>query len=158
MPYVLRVDEDMFKEHVSFEVSAVPWDGVPDGAEVALAGPEGVYALGKGAGGEVVVDERIDSPVAVEAPCEPGLHEVDEAWWKAVEAGVEGHGPVEDYIVNLSLPIEARSEAEAARLFWSYVRLLGPENLPLFIAPYGNELEGQAYLQGVPHEGDPEEE
>ncbi|QSB07076.1 hypothetical protein JQS30_12560 [Natronoglycomyces albus] len=67
------------------------------------------------------------------------------------------NGQRRDWLVTLSLPVEASTKGEAVRQFWSYVRSLGPSELPTFVAPYGNELDGQAYLLGVEHEQDPEE-
>ncbi len=62
-----------------------------------------------------------------------------------------------DWLVTLSIPIEAVDRAEAVRRFWSYVRSLGPTELPTFVAPYGREIDGTAFLLGVEHEQDPEE-
>ena len=62
-----------------------------------------------------------------------------------------------DWLVTLSMPIEAVDKAEAVRQFWSYIRSLGPKELPTFVSPYGRELEGTSFLLGVEHEQDPEE-
>lgn len=62
------------------------------------------------------------------------------------------------WMVNLSLPIEASSAGEAAQIFWSYVRELGPQELPAFVWPRGDEMSMRPYVLGVEHEMDPEEE
>ena len=60
--------------------------------------------------------------------------------------------------MSVDLPIEAASPAEAVRLFWSYVYELGPQELPAFVAPTGNELAMQAFVLGVESNQDPEED
>jgi hypothetical protein len=70
-------------------------------------------------------------------------------------------GPPADrgtWLVNLDLPIEASSPAEAVRLFWSYVMELGPRELPVFVSPSGNELAMQAFVLGAEANQDPEED
>ena len=62
------------------------------------------------------------------------------------------------WLVSLDLPIEAESQAEAVRLFWSYVRELGPAELPAFVSPSGDELAMQAFVLGVEANQDPEED
>lgn len=66
--------------------------------------------------------------------------------------------PVRSWLVNISLPIEATSAAEAVRLFWSYVWELGPRELPAFVSPIGNELAMQAFVSGEVANQDPEED
>jgi hypothetical protein len=63
-----------------------------------------------------------------------------------------------DWMVSLDLPIEAGSPAEAVRVFWTYVRQLGPQELPAFVWPHGDELAMRPYVLGAEHEMDPEEE
>ena len=62
------------------------------------------------------------------------------------------------WLVSLDLPIEAPTPAEAVRLFWSYVRDLGPAELPAFVSPAGDELAMQAFVLGEEANQDPEEE
>ncbi|MFF3866719.1 hypothetical protein [Micromonospora sp. NPDC001898] len=62
------------------------------------------------------------------------------------------------WLVSLDLPIEAETPAEAVRLFWSYVRDLGPQELPAFVSPSGNELAMQAFVLGAEANQDPEED
>jgi hypothetical protein len=61
------------------------------------------------------------------------------------------------WLVSLDLPIEASSPAEAVRAFWSYVRELGPSELPAFVSPAGNESAMQAFVLGTESNQDPEE-
>jgi hypothetical protein len=58
--------------------------------------------------------------------------------------------------VSLTLPIEAPTRAEAVLRFWAFVRLLGPEQLPAFVWPAGDELAMQAYVLEHPVSLDPE--
>ncbi|MFF3853907.1 hypothetical protein [Micromonospora sp. NPDC002575] len=62
------------------------------------------------------------------------------------------------WLVSLDLPIEAETPAEAVRLFWSYVRDLGPRELPAFVSPSGDELAMQAFVLGAEANQDPEED
>ncbi|MPZ27472.1 MAG: hypothetical protein GEV12_13965 [Micromonosporaceae bacterium] len=62
------------------------------------------------------------------------------------------------WLVSVDLPIEAASPAEAVAEFWAYLRELGPDQLPAFVAPIGDELAMRAYLAGEPHDLDPEED
>ena len=62
------------------------------------------------------------------------------------------------WLVSVALPIEAANPAEAVRQFWSYVRELGPAELPTFVWPSGDELAMQAFVLGVEANQDPEEE
>ena len=58
----------------------------------------------------------------------------------------------------MDLPIEADSAAEAVRRYWSYVRDLGPTELPAYVAPLDDELAMQAYVMGQEAALDPEED
>ncbi|MGH8879183.1 MAG: hypothetical protein ACRD0P_17880 [Stackebrandtia sp.] len=66
--------------------------------------------------------------------------------------------PVKDWQVSVSLPIEAGSRAEAVTQFWQYIASLGPEELPAFVSPYGDELDMLAYVAGSETDLDPEED
>ncbi|TDC76306.1 hypothetical protein E1193_24145, partial [Micromonospora sp. KC606] len=66
--------------------------------------------------------------------------------------------PRRTWLVSLDLPIEADTRAEAVRLFWSYVRELGPGELPTFVSPSGDELAMQAFVLGAEANQDPEED
>ncbi|AEB42732.1 MULTISPECIES: hypothetical protein [Micromonospora] len=84
----------------------------------------------------------------------------------ALDAGafrdlVERLGPPpqrQSWLVSLDLPIEADSPAEAVRLFWAYVQELGPQELPAFVSPSGDELSMQAFVLGAEANQDPEED
>ncbi|MDR7280569.1 hypothetical protein [Catenuloplanes atrovinosus] len=76
-------------------------------------------------------------------------------------AVVDRFGPPlerQTWLVSVDLPIEASTRAEAVRLFWSYVRDLGPAELPAFVSPSGDELAMQAFVLGEETNLDPEEE
>jgi hypothetical protein len=62
------------------------------------------------------------------------------------------------WLVSVDLPIEAASPAEAVRQFWTYVRELGPAELPAFVTPTDDELAMQAFVLGEEANLDPEEE
>jgi hypothetical protein len=62
------------------------------------------------------------------------------------------------WLVSLDLPIEAETPAEAVRQFWSYVRELGPAELPTFVSPSDDELAMQAFVLGEQASQDPEED
>lgn len=66
--------------------------------------------------------------------------------------------PRPEWMVSLNLPIEAASPAEAVRVFWTYVRSLGPAELPAFVWPRGDEYAMRPFVLGAEHEMDPEEE
>lgn len=67
-------------------------------------------------------------------------------------------GGRQTWLVSLDLPIEAATPAEAAAEFWAVLRELGPDQLPVYVAPLDDELAMQAYLAGQPHDLDPEED
>lgn len=62
------------------------------------------------------------------------------------------------WLVNVSLPVEARTAPEAVRAFWSLVRELGPTELPTYVSPSGDELAMQVYVLGEESNQDPEED
>jgi hypothetical protein len=74
----------------------------------------------------------------------------------AAEAGPVGR--VRTWMVGVDLPIEAESPGEAARQYWSYLRELGPGELPAYVSPADDELAMQAYLLGEATNLDPEEQ
>ncbi|MEV4631421.1 hypothetical protein AB0J90_34640 [Micromonospora sp. NPDC049523] len=116
---------------------------------------------GEGPGALVVTYTRrvFDAPAEVDQLTLDGpLTPVDPATYRALADRV---GPPRDrstWLVSLDLPIEAASPAEAVALFWSYVRDLGPQELPTFVSPAGNELAMQAFVLGVEANQDPEED
>jgi hypothetical protein len=66
--------------------------------------------------------------------------------------------PQRTWLVSVDLPIEAATPADAVAQFWSYLRELGPDELPAFVAPLEDELAMQAYVSGQPHDLDPEDD
>ncbi|MFI5906418.1 hypothetical protein [Dactylosporangium sp. NPDC051541] len=83
---------------------------------------------------------------------------LDESSYLAIARQVAPSSLRRTYLVSVDLPIEASSPGEAVRQFWSYVRELGPAELPAFVWPAGDELAMQAYVLGVEANQDPEEE
>ncbi|GAB3645052.1 hypothetical protein [Glycomyces tarimensis] len=159
--WLLVLNEDDFIEQQAYEVDSVePAAGVPagaaDGDEVALAGPGGVYAFGRIDGGAVAYRRRLNE-LSKPADADEGWNELDGEAWERLVAALPTAERKRDWLVSLSIPVEAFDRAEAVRRFWSYTRSLGPKELPTFVAPYGRELEGTAFLLGVEHEQDPEE-
>ncbi|WP_035697901.1 hypothetical protein, partial [Glycomyces tenuis] len=87
--WLLVLNEDDFTEQQAYEVDSVKSAaGVPagaeDGDEVALAGPGGVFALGRVEGEAVAYRRRLEEPseaaVPLEGP-EEGWAPLDEAAW-----------------------------------------------------------------------------
>lgn len=184
--WLLALNDDEFTEQQAYEIEAIePAAALPagagDGDEVALAGAEGVFALGTVADKAVAYRRRLEEPVKTaatvsldsaslnsSAPLNDSSRSDDAAegaGWTALdpEAWEELIGTLptperrSDWLVTLSMPIEAVDKAEAVRQFWSYIKALGPKELPTFVSPYGRELEGTSFLLGVEHEQDPEE-
>ncbi|MFV2017631.1 hypothetical protein [Micromonospora sp. LOL_023] len=83
---------------------------------------------------------------------------VDVATYRALAGQLAPTGDRRTWLVSLDLPIEAPTAAEAVRLFWSYVRDLGPRELPTFVYPSGDELAMQAFVLGAEANQDPEED
>jgi hypothetical protein len=92
----------------------------------------------------------------------PGAHRMDADRFAALldKAGAEHRvdGAKREWLVGLYLPIEAASQAEAVRAFWTYTLQLGPRELPAFVSPLGDELAMQAYVLGEVANLDPEED
>ncbi|MFG3339587.1 hypothetical protein [Glycomyces sp. NPDC048151] len=161
--WLLALNEDEYTEQQAYEVEAVESagrpEGVADGDEVALAGPEGVFALGVASGAGIAYRRRLEEPAKTveSADVEEGWTELNPEAWEDLVRTLPTPERRSDWLVTLSMPIEAVDKAEAVRQFWSYIRSLGPKELPTFVAPYGRELEGTSFLLGVEHEQDPEE-
>lgn len=172
--WLLALNDDEYTEQQAYEVEAVEPAGRPervaDGDEVALAGPEGVFALGEVEGPALAYRRRLEAPVktdetaqiygsasSAESGAVEGWTELNPDAWEALVRALPTPERRRDWLVTLSMPIEAVDKAEAVRQFWSYIRSLGPQELPTFVAPYGRELEGTSFLLGVEHEQDPEE-
>jgi hypothetical protein len=84
-------------------------------------------------------------------PLEPGV-------FREVAARLGGDRDRRTWLVSVDMPIEATSPGEAVRQFWSYVRELGPAELPTFVWPSGDELAMQAFVLGQEANQDPEED
>ena len=98
-------------------------------------------------------DLKLDGPGVY--PLEPSVFEASAG---VIDPYLRTDGPKRTWLVSIDMPIEAASPAEAARLFWSYVYELGPQELPAFVSPTGNELAMQAFVLGVEANQDPEED
>jgi hypothetical protein len=83
---------------------------------------------------------------------------VDEATYRDLAARLGRPVDRRTWLVSVDLPIEAESPAEAVRQFWSYVRQLGPRELPTFVSPADDELAMQAFVLGEEANQDPEED
>lgn len=100
-----------------------------------------------------------DDPVPAEGLALDGpLSALPGAAYQALAERLGPPPPRRSWLVSVDLPIEAATPAEAVRLFWSYVRDLGPRELPAFVWPTGDELAMQAYVLGVAANQDPEED
>ena len=62
------------------------------------------------------------------------------------------------WLVNVALPIEADSPAEAVGEYWRYVAELGSTELPAYVSPVGDELAMIPFVAGEPANLDPEED
>lgn len=140
------------------------------GDEVLLVVDDGrpaVFGLGRvrDTGALGYTHRLLDEPLPVDvvpAGAAPGAHPLPPAQFAAVADRVPAHlrvdGPKRTWLVSVDLPIEASSPAEAVRIFWSYVRDLGPAELPAYVAPSDDELAMQAFVLGAEANQDPEEE
>ncbi len=170
-----RYGAERLYHHDVLELSAP--EGVGEGDQVALIAdvqPPVAFALGEvhdvgrdaGAddptspGGEpemVVAYTRrcFDDPVP--APAFTGPIGADDFNELARRLPVPGHLR-RNWLVSVDLPIEAATPGEAVRQYWSYVRQLGPRELPTYVSPAGNELAMQAFVLGEEANQDPEED
>jgi hypothetical protein len=134
--------------------------GPTPGDQVALiAGiePPVVFGLGVlGRDGRVHYARRLfDAPLPADGLA-PGPLPADVFAALVEKAGPPA--PVRTWIVGVDLPIEADTAAEAVRRYWSYLRDLGPAELPAFVSPLDDELAMQAYVMGAEAALDPEED
>lgn len=160
-----RLDEERLVAHDSLPLPT-DGDGPVSGDVVLLIAGASVFGLGRvRTAGEVHYTHRlIDDPLPVGDlklsgpgvyPLEPSVFEASAG---AVDPYLRTDGPKRTWLVSVDMPIEAASPAEAARLFWSFVYELGPQELPAFVSPAGNELAMQAFVLGVETNQDPEED
>jgi len=140
---------------------------LPSGAEVVLValdpGPV-LFGLGRATvGGAVRYTHRLlDAPLPVSLDAGVGTWPLDARTFDALAGKVDATHRVgagrRSWLVNLSLPVEASTAPEAVRAFWSYVRDLGPTELPAFVSPSGDELAMQVYVLGGEANQDPEDD
>ncbi len=133
---------------------------------LVLPGPlDGDGRIGEGVGvlGDPVVvvytRRAFDEPVPVShLRLDDRVAPVDAATYQELAARLGRPADRRTWLVSLDLPIEAESPAEAVRQFWSYVRQLGPRELPTFVSPADDELAMQAFVLGEEANQDPEED
>jgi len=133
----------------------------PEPAVVALGRVVRGGDPGDGQAGVTVAYTRrsFDSPLpAPHLAVDDGLSPVDPAAFQALAERLPPARDPRTWLVSVDLPIEADTPAEAVRLFWSYVRELGPRELPAFVSPSGDELAMQAFVLGEEANLDPEED
>jgi hypothetical protein len=144
------------------DTTALPPDA--DVALIALDPKPVLFGLGRATpDGAVRYTHRLlDAPVPVPFDAGVGTWPLDAAAFDALADGVDAAHRVgagrRSWLVTVSLPVEAGTAAEAVRAFWSYVRDLGPAELPAFVSPSGDELAMQAYVLGGEANQDPEED
>jgi hypothetical protein len=142
-------------------------------ARLVAVAEVGGFSSGAAEGGPasvwVRVTRQIDPPVEVSLPEDrPGFYAISPARFvelagsnapkaEAGAAEVSSRLPPE-WMVSVSLPIEAETRGDAVRAFWAYVQSLGPGELPAFVWPRGDELALQAYVLEDPANLDPEED
>jgi hypothetical protein len=161
-----RFEAERLYHHETLELTgagsqAVPGDQVlvlaerPDPVVVALG-----RVVGDGQPLTVAYTRRsFDAPLpAAGLEFVGGFGPVEPAAFQAVVDRLPAARDARTWLVSVDLPIEADSPAEAVRLFWSYVRELGPRELPAFVSPSGDELAMQAFVLGEEANLDPEED
>lgn len=173
-----QYETERLYHHDEFAVDAPAGAGLPaDGDEllvVVAATPPVVVAIGRArvpspataaggarAGAVVVAYTRraFDSPVpAPRLRLDGRIMPIDAAVYRDVAVRLGTPADRRTWLVSVDLPIEAESPAEAVRQFWSYVRQLGPRELPTFVWPSGDELAMQAFVLGGEANLDPEED
>jgi hypothetical protein len=142
----------------------------PEPVVVALgrvAGPMDQAATGQPTGAAPVTMaytlRSFDAPVPAAGLCLDALNPdalslVEPATFRALAGRLPPARDVRTWLVSVDLPIEAETPAEAVRRFWSYVRDLGPRELPTFVSPTDDELAMQAFVLGEQANLDPEED
>jgi hypothetical protein len=148
-----------------------------DAVALVTAGPASALfglgvVVGRSAAGAVRVAYRerlYDDPPTVPAqlmpaarPVPPGLYPLPPSQYTLLSAlaanqvqALSGHSV---WFVSVALPIEAATRADAVREFWTYVDKLGPQELPAYVWPLGDELAMQAYVLGAVTNLDPEKD
>jgi hypothetical protein len=158
-----RLDEERLFAN---EALPVPSEGPAPGDVVLLIADSVLFGLGRMKSADEVryTHRLLDEPLPVGDlklfgpgvyPLEPSVFEASAG---AVDPNLRTDGGKRTWLVSVDMPIEAATAAEAARLFWSFVYELGPQELPAFVSPSGNELAMQAFVLGQEANQDPEED
>ncbi|MFF5234757.1 hypothetical protein [Dactylosporangium sp. NPDC000521] len=165
--WAVVVSGERYEQERLYASRFVPGTTLPAGDEallVAAVDPPVVFGVAR-ADGEGRLRYTVDliaEPVPFGKSLEQGEHRLDEAAFGAVTQGVTGAAKQpaakRTWLVSVDLPIEAASPGEAVREFWTYVRDLGPAELPAFVWPAGDELAMQAFVLGAEANQDPEED
>ncbi|WP_229067978.1 hypothetical protein [Actinoplanes sp. DH11] len=135
------------------------------GDEVLLVAGENVVALArveKSGGGDLVLGylrRSFDEPVpAGELAADSPVTAVGDELFRRLADRLSPPADKKSWLVSVAMPIEATTPAEAVRQFWSHVSELGPQELPTYVWPSGDELAMQAFVLGAEANQDPEEE
>ena len=154
-----RLDAERLYHHESLALGGAA--GPAPGDQVLVVADEHVVALGRVSSTDPLVvsytRRAFDAPVRL-ATAVDTVAPLDRETFEAAVALLAPAVDNQTWLVSLDLPIEAPTPAEAVRLFWSYVRDLGPAELPAFVSPAGDELAMQAFVLGEEANQDPEEE
>ena len=155
-----RLDAERLYHHESLSVDGAA--GPAPGDQVLVVADEHVVALGRVSSTDplaVAYTRRaFDAPAPLHLTLDGALTPVSADDFEAAAARLTPAVDNQTWLVSLDLPIEAPTPAEAVRLFWSYVRDLGPAELPAFVSPAGDELAMQAFVLGEEANQDPEED
>ncbi|WP_433827393.1 hypothetical protein ACQP2E_35855 [Actinoplanes sp. CA-015351] len=135
------------------------------GDEVLLVAEKRVVALArveKTDGGDLVLGylrRAFDEPVPADELAGDGtVTAIGEELFRRLAGRLAAQSDKKSWLVSVAMPIEATSPAEAVRQFWSHVAELGPQELPTYVWPSGDELAMQAFVLGAEANQDPEEE
>ncbi|BBH64891.1 hypothetical protein ACTI_15760 [Actinoplanes sp. OR16] len=135
------------------------------GDEVLLVAEDHVVALArveKSDGADLVLGylrRAFDEPVPADELAGDGpVTAIGEELFRRLAGRLSPSTDKTSWLVSVAMPIEAVSPAEAVRQFWSHVAELGPQELPTYVWPSGDELAMQAFVLGVEANQDPEEE
>jgi hypothetical protein len=132
----------------------ISWHG-PSGSFAADSSPHGLVTV-------VYTHRLLDEPTPADlhAPT-PALYPLTSDEYAQLAAPAPASTRVDadraEWFVSVTLPIEAATRAEAVREFWSHVEKLGPQELPAYVWPRGDELAMQAFVLGAPTLDDPED-
>ena len=155
-----RLAEERLYHHETLSVEGVRGPAAGDEVVVVDDGPRAV-ALGRVSTADPLVvtytRRAFDAPTPVAVELVGGFAPLGTAAFEEVAARLAPAVDNRTWLVSLDLPIEAPSPAEAVRLFWAYVRDLGPAELPAFVSPADDELAMQAFVLGEEANQDPEE-